>query len=94
MHVTIHKAIDTCQDPVREAKKLMDLKNVSAILTSGGESTAIQGAAKISEMILEVGEKITIIAAGSITNSNLHFVHELIGADCYHGRRIVGQLID
>ena len=94
LHVTIHKAIDTCQDPVKEAKKLMGLKNVSAILTSGGKSTAIEGAATISEMIREVGENITVIAAGSITNSNLHFIHELIGADYYHGRRIVGPLID
>ena len=35
---------------------------------------------------------ITIIAAGSITNKNLVYLHKKIGAREYHGRKIVGGL--
>ena len=43
-------------------------------------------------MINVANNKINIIAAGSITNKNLEYLHKKIGAVNYHGRKIVGEL--
>lgn len=91
-HVTIHKAIDTCLDPVLETRRLVELGGVSQILTSGGAKTAWEGAAVIRSMIEAAQGQIEIIAAGSITQKNLNKHVELIQAPVYHGRKIVGSL--
>jgi Uncharacterized protein involved in copper resistance len=93
LEVTIHKAIDTCHDPVHEVTRLKSLHRVHSILTSGGQVTAISGAAVIKEMIKVSEGEIQIIAAGSVTEANIQEVHHLIGAAAYHGRRILGALL-
>ena len=92
LKVTIHKAIDTCHDPVEEAGRLVTLGGVTQILTSGGSPTALEGASVIRSMINRVQGQIDIIAAGSITKENLEQIHREIQAPVYHGRKIVGSL--
>lgn len=89
LKVTVHKAIDECIDPVFEVEQLLKINNVTAVLTSGKAKTAIEGKDLIKKMIRVTAGKITIIAAGKITKSNLTQVHGLIGACEYHGRNIV-----
>lgn len=93
LEVTIHKAIDLTADPVASLTELMKLRNITAVLTSGGATTALEGKEIIKKMLQTAKGTINIIAAGKITNDNLAEVHHLIGAHQYHGRRIVGQLI-
>lgn len=90
--ITIHKAIDICQDPVAEAKALLEIDEVTHILTSGGAKTAMQGIKVIDAMNEITGPKISIIPAGSILESDIAQHHELLNLAHYHGRRIVGTL--
>lgn len=43
LEVTIHKAIDLCPDPAYETGRLLKLKNITSILTSGKAKTALEG---------------------------------------------------
>ena len=92
MAVTFHKAIDYTEDILFELNRLSKIDHISSILTSGGQSTAIQGASMITKMINNFGKRFTIIAAGSITNENLVQVHDAIHANEYHGKKIVCSL--
>jgi copper homeostasis protein len=92
LEVTIHKAIDLTADPVTSLMELMKLRNITAVLTSGGATTALEGKEVIKKMLQVSGGKIQIIAAGKITNVNLTEIHHLIGAHEYHGRKIAGIL--
>ena len=92
MQVTVHKAIDGCQDILSETKHLCQLPNITSVLTSGGHLTALEGASVIRQMIDLANGRITIIPAGKITNRNIEEIHNLIGAKIYHGRNIVGPL--
>lgn len=92
LEVTIHKAIDRTPDPVASVSGLLQIENITSVLTSGGAESAFDGYKIIKEMMRAAKEKITIIAAGKITKSNLVEVHQLIGAREYHGRKIVGAL--
>ena len=89
MAVTFHKAIDYTEDILFELNRLSRIDHISNILTSGGQSTAIQGASMITKMINNFGKRFTMIAAGSITNENLVQVHDVIHAKEYHGKKIV-----
>ena len=88
--VTFHKAIDRLEDPVEGVKTLITIPGISHILTSGGETTAISGAAIIRKMIKAAESMITIVVAGKVSKSNLTEVRYLTGAKDFHGRRIVG----
>jgi copper homeostasis protein len=92
LEVTIHKAIDQSPDMLTEVTELVKMESITSILSSGGATTAFEGKELLKKMILLSGSSIKIIPAGSITNQNLSEIHEKIGADEYHGRRIVGNL--
>lgn len=89
MPLTIHKAIDLCDDPVEEIKKLKQIQNIKYVLTSGKCLTALEGEQLIKEMMKEGNGRIQIIPGGKITKDNLHRVHSHIGATIYHGRAII-----
>ena len=57
MNVTFHKAIDYTEDLFFELNRLSKVDNISSILTSGGEETALKGASMLSKMITKFGEK-------------------------------------
>ena len=92
MKITIHKAIDGSPDPIADLEALRPLTNVTHILSSGGQPTALEGAPMLREMISRFQDRFVIIAAGSITRENLPQIHDAIGAGEYHGRKIVGTL--
>ena len=92
MNVTFHKAIDKTKDLFSSLKKIMSISEVSSVLTSGGKNSACSGYKIIRRMIDIAQNQITIIAAGSITDQNIGELHNMIGANEYHGKRIVGNL--
>lgn len=92
MKVVIHKAIDLTPDPVAAVKALRAAKAADYVLSSGGATTADQGAEVLRDMIDAGGDEVTVIAAGKITQANLQEMQEKIGAKEYHGRLIVGPL--
>lgn len=90
--VTFHKAIDELENPVEGIKELVKIKNIKRILTSGGKPTALEGQQVIREMIKTAGDKIIILVAGKVVDSNVEEIQKITGAKELHGRRIVGEL--
>ena len=90
--VTVHKAIDLCTDPVAEVARLVSVANVTGVLSSGGAETALKGSETLRKMIDSAGKDLTIVVAGRVTDQNLKTVLHSLGAQEYHGRRIVGEI--
>lgn len=90
--ITIHKAIDTCDDPIKEIHRLKEIENVDFILTSGKARTAEDAVDFLLEMKKACGSDISLIACGKITDKNLLELDQRLQLDYYHGRKIVGNL--
>ena len=89
LEVTFHKAIDLTSHPVESAKNLASIIGIQRILTSGGKETAMDGIGTLTDMQQAVDGRLTILVAGKVTKENLSELHSKIGANEYHGRRIV-----
>lgn len=92
LKVTIHKAIDSIDNPIEELKRLMELDGISAVLTSGKGITWNEGQELLKKMVKKAGDGIEIIACGKVTNENIELVHNTVQAKAYHGKLIVGEL--
>jgi len=92
LEITFHKAIDEVSSIFTELDRLRSIQAVTNILTSGGADSAMEGSDTLKEMVTRYKDQLTIIAAGKITEQNLIKVHQLTGAQEYHGRKIVGDL--
>lgn len=91
--VTIHKAMDSCENPLIELNRILNLTRIDALLTSGKSPTAIAGVPMLKEMIQLVSDHIDIIVCGKVTADNIESIHEILGAKFYHGKKIVGSLV-
>jgi len=89
LQVTFHKAVDESDGILKSVAVLKRIPGIHRILTSGGATTALEGAPVLRQMITAAGEKMTIVVAGRVTRENLETIHRAIGAYEYHGRRIV-----
>ncbi len=89
---TFHKAIDVLDNPAEGVKILTEIPGITRILTSGGKATALEGQETIRKMIEFSGEKITILVAGKVLDSNVEEIQKLTGANEFHGKKIVGNL--
>ena len=89
MAITFHKAIDQTEDILYELDRLSRIQEISSILTSGGERTAINGQSMLREIIDQYGKRFDIIVAGSITHKNFDEIHGLINAREYHGKNLI-----
>jgi copper homeostasis protein len=88
--ITIHKAFDICKNPFETFQKLKKLPHKVSLLTSGQELTAEGGKAFLKQMVDNQEGKIKVIVAGKVTYENIELLHEYIGANEYHGKKIVG----
>lgn len=88
MHITFHKAIDEIEDPSSVIPKLIEL-GFDRILSSGKESTALEGASLLNEMIAKADKKLIIVAAGKVSFSNVQECSNKIHTDEFHGKQIV-----
>lgn len=88
MHITFHKAVDEMEDPTSVIPKLIEL-GFDRILTSGKESTALEGASLLNEMIAKAEKKLIIVAAGKVSFSNVQECSDKIHTDEFHGKQIV-----
>lgn len=90
--VTFHKAIDEVPDMEAAVGQLKVIPNLKYILTSGGAPTAQAGLSQLRRLLECAAPEITVIAAGSVTNTNLQQLNQALGGSEYHGRKIVGEL--
>ena len=89
LQVTIHKAIDDTPDILKATEDLINIPEITGILTSGGAKTAQEGSKTLLKMLKIATDKLEIIPAGKITRNNLEELHTLLHAKAYHGRKIV-----
>ena len=89
MLVTFHKAIDMSNDIIEGLEILSKIKPIKSILTSGGKESAKEGQFVIRKILEHFQNRFKIFACGKVTRENLIFLHNKIGADYYHGKKIV-----
>ena len=92
MKVTFHKAIDEVSNYMNALKTLSTMQNIDSVLSSGTKKNALAGKEYIKIASEEFSETLNIIAAGSITNTNLKEIHSELNMKEYHGKKIVGDL--
>jgi copper homeostasis protein len=65
MEVTFHRAMDVVMDPLKSLEEIIDL-GCTRILTSGQQSSCIEGKDLILEMQRQAGDRIVIMAGAGI----------------------------
>jgi copper homeostasis protein len=70
LHFAFHRAFDCVPNPKEALQKLIDL-GVETILTSGQQPKAAQGIVLLQELQNIAGDKLTILAGGSVNPNNV-----------------------
>src|SRR5471030_1598661 len=89
VRVGFHRAFDRVRDQ-DEALELLVSLQVDHILTSGGAETAMMGAAQIKKLVERAGDRIDVIAGGSITSADAQELVRMTGVRTVHGRAFQG----
>ena len=76
MSVTFHRAFDLVREQASALDALIVL-GIDRVLTSGGAPTAAAGIAPIASLVQRAGDRLIVMAGGSITASN---VSEIVAA--------------
>lgn len=83
LSVTFHRAFDLTRRP-REALEAIIELGAERLLTSGQESSALEGAPLIAELVATAAGRLTIMPGGGITDRNVARILELTGAREVH----------
>jgi copper homeostasis protein len=89
LRVVFHRAFDAVRDQ-DEALELLVSLQVNGVLTSGAANTAEEGIARIRALEERAARRIRIIAAGSVTKSNVRRIVAETGVSAVHGRAYEG----
>jgi copper homeostasis protein len=85
--VTFHRAFDVVGNRTEALEQVIDL-GASRVLTSGGAATAFEGASAIAMLVDQAGERISIIAGGTIRDHNVRDVIARTGVREVHARLV------
>lgn len=83
LNVTFHRAFDMARDPY-EALETLAAIGIDRILTSGQESSALEGLDLISDLVRKAGDRIVIMPGGGINERNLGKIAGQSGARELH----------
>ncbi len=89
MAVGFHRAFDNLADQAAGLETLVDL-GVAVVLTSGGPARALDGAARLKQLVEQAAGRIDILAGGGITSSNVAELLALSGVRHVHGKAFAG----
>jgi copper homeostasis protein len=89
MRVGFHRAFDLVRDQ-DEALELLVSLQVDHILTSGGAPTALDGAARLASLVERAGDRVAIVAGGSIGVANARELVAKTGVRIVHARAFRG----
>ncbi|XP_074089277.1 copper homeostasis protein cutC homolog isoform X2 [Macrotis lagotis] len=81
--VTFHRAFDMVQDPAMALETLLTL-GFERVLTSGCDSSALEGLPLIRQLVEQAKGKIVVMPGGGITERNLQRILEGSGAKEFH----------
>jgi copper homeostasis protein len=68
--VTFHRAFDMCADLYQSLEDVIEL-GCNRILTSGGKSTAMEGASMLNHLVEKAAGRITIMAGSGVNPNNV-----------------------
>lgn len=85
MSVTFHRAFDFARDRVEALDALLTL-GIDRLLTSGGAATAAEGASSIAALVQAVGDRMAVMAGGSITPGTVGALVKTTGVREVHVR--------
>ncbi|HET7268773.1 MAG TPA: copper homeostasis protein CutC [Oleiagrimonas sp.] len=83
MHITFHRAIDVCRDPLQALEDIIAL-GCGRILTSGGQPSADAGTRAIAELVARAAGRIEIMPGGGVTPDNVLAIAQHTGAAAVH----------
>ncbi|XP_041368837.1 copper homeostasis protein cutC homolog isoform X2 [Gigantopelta aegis] len=81
---TFHRAIDMTSDIHKSLQTIIDM-GFERVLTTGGESSALEGAPVIKEMVEMAADRIVVMPGGGIHERNLDRILKITGAKEFHG---------
>lgn len=81
--VTFHRAFDVCRDPFEALEQLVEL-GVTRLLTSGQESSVLEGIELIRVLREKAKGRIIVMPGGGITPGNVRKIAELSGVSEVH----------
>ena len=85
--VTFHRAFDSAANLSEALERVIDA-GAGRVLTSGGAATAADGADAIAALVDQAGERISVVAGGSIREHNVLDVITRTGAGEFHSRLV------
>ncbi|RYY33404.1 MAG: copper homeostasis protein CutC [Sphingobacteriaceae bacterium] len=80
---TFHRAFDVCADHYQALEDIIDI-GCERILTSGGKTTAIEGAGVINHLIEKAAGRITIMPGCGVSVDNIADIAHFTGAEEIH----------
>jgi len=89
MTVGFHRAFDQLADQAAGLETLIDL-GVAVVLTSGGPERALDGVARLKQLVEQASGRIEILAGGGITATNIAEILDRSGVRHVHGKAFAG----
>jgi copper homeostasis protein len=83
MSVTFHRAFDMTRDPHEAMDALIEL-GIDRVLTSGQESSVLEGLDLITDLVRKAGDRIIVMPGAGITERNAKTIVERSGAKEVH----------
>ena len=87
LRVGVHRAFDATRDPDEAFEALLAL-GVDVVLTSGHAPTALEGVETLARLVRRAGERLTILAGGSVRAANVEAIVTASGVREVHARAI------
>jgi copper homeostasis protein len=83
LNVTFHRAFDMSSDPERGLEELIEL-GVDRVLTSGQESTCLEGMDVIAALVRKAAGRISVMPGGGLTLRNVARIAKFTGVSEVH----------
>lgn len=81
--VTFHRAFDLSRDPMRALEDIVEL-GCERVLTSGAQTSAIEGAALIRDLVTQANGRLTVMPGAGVTVQNIAALAAATGAHEFH----------
>ncbi|WP_423148080.1 copper homeostasis protein CutC [Rubrolithibacter danxiaensis] len=80
---TFHRAFDMCSDPFTALEEIIEMR-FERILTSGGETTAIEGIDQIEKLVKQANGRISIMPGSGVNENNILKIAKQTRANEFH----------